>query len=100
MSFSLTLMDHVSQCSALTQEECSSPTKSTAKKPARKTGRIGTAVEQELSIMTLQSPGQRTCLTPASPASSLHSYTSTKELIENIQNRYLEAQSFLKSYKL
>ena len=30
----------------------------------------------------------------------MHSYKSTNELIESIQNRYLEAQSFLKSYKL
>lgn len=86
--------------SGVTQDQCSSPTRSTAKTPARKAGRIGTAVEQELSAMTLQSPMQKACMTPASPASSLHSYTSTKELIENIQNRYLEAQSFLRSYKL
>lgn len=95
----LYMADHgVSSPQHAMQEECSSPTKSTAKTPAGKTGRIGTAMH-ELSVMALQSPLQQAC-TPGSPASSLHSYTSTKDLIQSIQNRYLEAQSFLKSYKM
>lgn len=76
-----------------------SPTQSTAKTPARGNGAIG-AHNEGVSELPLQSPLQKAYCTPGSPTSSLQSYTSTKELIENIQNRYLEAQSFLKSYKL
>ena len=82
----------------------SSPTRSTAGTPGYKSAKYGCTRQLGLSAHLQQSPiGMkhiRATVAPASPASSMHSYKSTSELIESIQNRYLEAQSFLKSYKL
>ena len=82
----------------------SSPTRSTAGTPAFKSSKYGGMRQLGLGASSQQSPmgirHNRAAVAPASPASSMHSYKSTSELIESIQNRYLEAQSFLKSYKL
>ncbi|KAA6418704.1 MAG: centrosomal of 44 kDa [Trebouxia sp. A1-2] len=79
-----------------------SPTRSTAGTPRYRPGNGGVSRQLGLSVLAQQSPARsmRAPAVPASPASSMHSYKSTSELIESIQNRYLEAQSFLKSYKL
>ncbi len=79
-----------------------SPTRSTAGTPCYRPGNVGVSRQLGLSAVAQQSPARsmRAPAAPASPASSMHSYKSTSELIESIQNRYLEAQSFLKSYKL
>ena len=86
----------------LLQDIEASPTRSTAGTPCYRSGNVGVSRQLGLSALAQQSPARsmRPAATPASPASSMHSYKSTSELIESIQNRYLEAQSFLKSYKL
>ena len=86
----------------LQQDGAASPTRSTAGTPGYMTGKLGVNRQLGMSGMAQQSPVRVTkgAVLPASPASSIHSYKSTSELIESIQNRYLEAQSFLKSYKL
>lgn len=82
----------------------SSPTRSTAGTPGFESAKYGGMRQLGTGALMQQSPhGIRHNMAgaaPASPASSMHSYRSTSELIESIQNRYLEAQSFLKSYKL
>lgn len=91
-------------CWCFQDSKASSPTRSTAGTPRFKSAKCVGMRQLSLGGPMHQSPagiGQtRPAVAPASPASSMHSYRSTSELIESIQNRYLEAQSFLKSYKL
>ena len=84
------------------QESRASPTRSTAGTPGYKSAKYGCVKQLGPSAAQQYSPMQQTKadIMPASPASSMHSYKSTSELIESMQNRYLEAQSFLKSYKM
>ncbi|KAL0032391.1 hypothetical protein WJX79_009077 [Trebouxia sp. C0005] len=74
-----------------------SPTRSTAGTPRYRPGNGGVSRQLGLSVLAQQSPARsmRAPAVPASPASSMHSYKSTSELIESIQNRSRQRVSLL-----